>query len=214
MILSVVQARMTSTRLPGKVLMEIGGKPLLQWVYDALPEPKVVAAPLIERAGFILRMPPDLKGNVCWYDGDVNDVLERFYQTALAWPDRPDWILRACADSPMLTRELVERFIVNFTQTYYRRKKTEADWTIYTNRPWDPDGFDLELFSFKALAMAHKYSIDPQEREHVCGWMYRHLNVVRFSLFRRPPGPDRPEDKVSVDTEEDYLKVKALMEAK
>lgn len=215
-ILSIVQCRMTSTRLPGKVLMEIGGKPILQWVVEALPEPRVVATSTDESDRSISEW--CLKNQVQVSCGPLDDVLGRFYRVASRWRDRPGWILRACADSPMLTRQVVEDFIkgiiglsARYDQNGYIQLGTFDKTTIYTNRPWDPDGYDLELFSFDALKMAHENATDPYDREHVTPWLYRHLSVVRFSLFGRPPGPDRPEDKVSVDTIEDLEKVRKLL---
>ena len=203
MILTIIQARMSSTRLPGKILMPIAGKPILQHVIDAAPEPKVVAMPLRERADFLLHG-PDLRGNVCWYDGDVNDVLGRFYHAWKDYKPEVDWILRLTADCPMLTRRVVLAFL--------RRAGLKSFDTIYTNRPYDPDGADMELFSTTALEMAHKNATDPYDREHVTPWIYHHFNVQRSSILGRPLGPENPEEKCSVDTQEDYEKVKKLME--
>ena len=202
MILSVIQARLGSTRLPGKILMPIAGKPILQHVYDAAPEPKVVAMPFSDRevmgkSGF--------QGEIAYYNGDENDVLGRFYSIWQGLAFEADWILRLTADCPLLNRERVERFIKD---SLYKHT-----WnTIITNRPWDPDGYDMELFSAKALAFAHEQAHESNDREHVTPWLYRHLNVRRFSIFGREPGPEKPEEKCSVDTLEDYQRVKELME--
>lgn len=129
----------------------------------------------------------------------------------------------------MLTREIVERFLcMSFWFGITIRdsinqgaKKDQVDiptgefpYTIYTNRPYDPDGFDMELFSVEALKMAHEHATEPYDREHVTAWMYRHLNVRRLSVFGRPVGPENPEEKVSIDVMADYEKVKKLMEGK
>lgn len=211
-MLTIIQARLSSTRLPEKILLPIAGKNILQHVYDAAPEPKVVAVPLEDRHHMLLDFPePPLRGNVVWYEGDVNDVLGRFYHAWRNFLPEATWILRLTADCPMLTRGLVDDFDL-FHADY---TKTSADWdTIYTNRPWDPDGYDMELFSGKALKMAHEQATDPYDREHVTPWLYRHLNVRRFSIFGRGPQMEDPAEKVSVDTLENYERVKALMEAK
>lgn len=226
MILTIVQARLGSTRLPGKILLPIAGKPILRHVYDAAPEPKVVAMPLAEHDQFISKAIAANKSmgvNIIFPDVDPDDVLGRFY---VAWRDRcpeADWILRLTADCPMLTREIVERFLsdeMRSTTTSKPGKGTVTitehlkPMTIYTNRPYDLDGFDMELFSVEALKMAHEHATEPYDREHVTAWMYRHLNVHRFSVFGRPVGPENSEEKVSVDTMEDYEKVKNRMEGK
>lgn len=206
MILTVIQARMSSTRLPGKILLPIAGKSILQHVIDAAPEPKVVAMPLQDLEDFILHGPdvPDVMGDIVWYDGDINDVLSRFYHAWRKFKPEADWILRICADCPMLTKRFVNHFLIQVGIKY--------EDTIYTNRPYDPDGSDMELFSVKVLKMAHEYATDLYDREHVTPWIYRHFNVFRESIFDRPIGPENPEDKCSVDTLEDYEKVKNLME--
>ena len=201
MILSIVQARISSTRLPGKVLIPINGKTILEHVVNAVPEPKIVATSGLDTE--IIEWCKD--HHVAVFGGPLDDVLKRFY---LAWEyaaPKSDWILRVCCDCPMLTREMVERFIIKAGRRY-------AD-TIYTNRPWDPDGYDMELFSIQALEMAHEHATDPYDREHVTPWMYRHYCVFRDSVFDRPIGPENPQDKVSIDTLDDYEKVKKLMEA-
>jgi len=200
-ILTIIQARLGSTRLPGKILLPIAGKPIIQHVYNAAPEPKVVAAPWSDHGlfhGF------DVK-NVVWYDGDPNDVLGRFYHTWRACKSEVDWILRLTADCPMLTQPIIRKFIIRMGQRNYD--------TIYTNRPWDPDGYDMELFSSDTLEMAHKYATDPYDREHVTPWIYRHFHVQRSSIVGRPVVPENPAEKVSVDTQENYEKVRAIMEA-
>jgi spore coat polysaccharide biosynthesis protein SpsF len=201
MILSIVQARISSTRLPGKVLMPIADKPILKWVVDALPEPKIVSTSALDTE--IIEWCRD--NNIAVFGGPLSDVLKRFYLTWEYAKPKTDWILRVCADCPMLTRRVVLAFL--------RRVGLKSFDTIYTNRPYDPDGADMELFSTTALEMAHKNATDPYDREHVTPWIYRHFNVQRSSILGRPLGPENPEEKCSVDTEEDYLKVKNLMEA-
>lgn len=212
MILTIIQARLGSTRLPGKILMPIAGRPILQHVYDAAPEPKVVALPESDLEKVFLK----INGVTLFCPGDPNDVLGRFFYT---YEDASKfmpitWILRLTADCPMLTRELVDKFI---TQSWLHgadqfEESITDKFTIYTNRPYDADGYDMELFSVEALKMAHEHATDPHDREHVTAWMYRHLNVERFSVFGRMPQPENPMEKVSVDTEEDYKTVKRIME--
>lgn len=206
MILTIIQARLGSTRLPGKILLPIAGKPILQHVYEAVPEPKMVAMPTQDDALEISH----LKGVVYWPPVFVNpnDVLSRFYN---AWQDfkpEADWILRLTADCPMLTREIVEKFLNYFSSWH----GDSLVWTIFTNRPWDVDGIDLELFSAKALQMAHEKATEPYDREHVTSWLYRHLRVERFSILGNEVGHPEPEPKLSIDTLEEYHFVKDLME--
>ena len=197
MILTVIQARLGSTRLPGKILLPIAGKSILQHVYDAAPEPKVVAMPESDRLS-------DIPGcNIFWCALDENDVLSRFYHALFTCQPGADWVLRLTADCPMLTRPIVNRFLI---------RVGEKSWdTIYTNRPLDADGFDMELFSVAALEKAHREATDPYDREHVTPYIYRHFNVRRLSIFGGVVG-DEDLVKVSVDIRDDYERVKKMME--
>ena len=202
MILAIIQARLGSTRLPGKILMDIAGESILQHVIDSAPEPKIVAMP---QSDYLVM--GDYLFPIRYYEGDPNDVLGRFYHTWQSCEPNATWILRLTADCPILTKHLVAKFLINAIPLC-------APWTIVTNRPRDPDGYDMELFSTKALNLAHEQAHEPYDREHVTPWMYRNLNVTRFSLFDRKPEPEDPAEKVSVDTQEDYEKVKKIMEGR
>ena len=209
-ILTIIQARMGSERLPGKVLMDICGKPMLQWVIEAAPEPKVVAIAAEPDGQQLANLCAEL--GVYYSFGSPEDVLGRFWNAVdelqvTECETDVGWILRLTADCPMLTREILETFI----ELCERASHAGDRYTIYTNRPHDPDGYDMELFSVKALGLAHQHATAPHDREHVTPWMYRHLSVVRFSVLGRPVGPERAEEKVSVDTAEDWEKVRRLM---
>lgn len=205
MILSIAQARMSSTRLPGKVLMDIGGKPIIQWVVEALPEPKLVATSMDDSDAPIVSW--CMANDIHVHAGPLHDVLKRFYLASHVVTEA-NWILRVCCDCPMLTNHLVSKFIIKAYGLGIQ------PYTIYTNRPYDPDGLDLELFSVEALKMAYEHATDPYDREHVGPWFYRHLNVRRFSVTGRPIGPENPDDKISIDTIQDLEKVRAIMEAR
>ena len=173
----------------------------MQWVVDALPEPKKVATSLEDNE----IIDYCCKNNIPFSAGPLDDVLERFYLASTVTSEI-DWILRVCCDCPMLTREIVERFLL--------LELDRQPYTIYTNRPWDPDGYDMELFSVEALKKAHEHATESYDREHVTPWLCRHFNVRRLSVFGREPQPENPQDKVSVDILDDYEKVKKLMEEK
>src|SRR5512135_2731190 len=126
MILTIIQARLGSTRLPGKILLPIAGKPILQHVIDAAPEPKKIAMTLADSAHI------PYTSDVLFYNLDPDDVLSRFYYT---WEDHhpeADWILRLTADCPMLTREVVDRFIE--MANWFDISRYEYPYTIFTNR--------------------------------------------------------------------------------
>jgi len=202
--LTIIQASSLSTRLPNKIALEIAGKSILQHIYDAAPEPKLVTVPANDATA--KRICDQIGAK--WVTGPFKDLISAYL---IAADKHKGWILRMTADCPMLTPELVNKFLSHTRMLH--KAYPFSDWTILSNRPWDPDGYDLEAFSVEGLRLADKYATDAHDREHLCPWMYRHFIVERYSLLGRPCGPELPEEKVSVDTPEDYERVKALMEA-
>lgn len=198
--ISVVQCRLGSTRLPGKALMEIGGKPMVEWVLLAAPEPRVLAVPNEPDSLRLIYRLAD-KYDIFMPDKHVqtNDVLGRFSACIDERFPRATHIIRLTADCPML-------YCLDW-------KPKLPNSGVWTNRPWDPDGYDVEVIHASALNLADRYALDSYDREHVTPWIYRHLSVRRGSFMHRPPQPENPSEKVSVDTMEDFVKVKALMEA-
>ena len=206
MITTIIAAHMGSKRLPGKTLMEINGKTCMEHVVDAVRSLNPVVATYDDSANRRIWELCEDKGIACHvYQGAGSDVLGRFNAVLGTVPAETKLILRVTPDCPMLTRDLVRKF-------YFRALNNFHVDTIYTNRPADPDGVDMELFSVEALRRAHEYATDPADREHVCSWIYRHYKVERFSVLGYEVGRPEPSWKISVDTAEEYRRVKDLME--
>ena len=201
-VLSIIQVRVGSTRLLGKALLPINGKPMFQHVVEAAPFPKIVAIP---QGDLILAsMCRDLDVPFAAHPNQ-DDVLARFVKAlkvASAHYDYEfDYILRLTGDCPLLTKAFVLKFI--------RACELDRDQqdTIYTNRPGDPDGLDLELFPVWALHKANTSTVELYDREHVTPALYRMLKVKRLRLSGLPP-----KVKISVDVREEYLLVKHIKE--
>ena len=112
MILAIIQARMSSNRLPGKVLKDLAGKPMLQWVIDAAKDSKLLDGVVVAnstKASDIPIVEYCYKEKIYCTTGPLDDVLGRFYETAMAW--RPTHIVRLTADCPLLTGELIDTVI-------------------------------------------------------------------------------------------------------
>jgi spore coat polysaccharide biosynthesis protein SpsF len=201
-VLSIVQVRIGSTRLHGKALLPIDGKPMFLHVVEAAPDPKIVAIP---QNDYILDLTCRDLGIPVATRLDQDDVLARFVRALEVaeehYVHKFDYVLRMTGDCPMLTEPFVLKFI--------RACELDNDGqdTIYTNRPKDPDGLDLELFPVWALHEADATTTDPEDREHVCPPLYRMLKTKRLRLSGLPP-----KVKISVDTREEYLLVKYAME--
>ncbi len=161
MILAIIQARMGSTRLPGKVLADICGKPMLWQVIN-----RVCRVPSIDRVLVATsKNPADnpiasfcSENNVQCFRGSEEDVLDRYYQSAKEF--NADGIVRITADCPLIDPEVVSKVINTYLEGTY-------DYVSNTLRYTYPDGQDVEVFSFSALEETWREAQLQAEREHV-----------------------------------------------
>ncbi|MFZ2491222.1 MAG: glycosyltransferase family protein [Thermoanaerobaculia bacterium] len=170
----VLQARMGSTRLPGKVLADIGGKSMLAHVIERaarIPSiDQVVVATSIDSANEPL-MDVARQLGVMSYAGSEADVLDRYYQAArLA---AADVIVRVTADCPLLDPSVSGAVIERFCAGPF-------DYVSNTNPPTFPDGLDTEVFSFQALERAWRDAALTSEREHVTPFLWKNTDLFRI----------------------------------
>ena len=169
---AVIQARMGSSRLPGKVLQNLGGKPVLKWVIDAAQ-----AAPGVDEVVVATSLLPadDIIVNKCseWgvrcVGGSEADVLDRFRVTESAVG--ADYLLRLTGDCPFHDPQVIGEVI-------RLRKQAGASYASNIDPPTWPDGLDVEIFSRELLEIAHKEALRPSDRDCVTRWMAR--NRSRF----------------------------------
>lgn len=190
-ILCIVQARLTSSRLPEKVLMELGdsGLSILEHVDVRLNKSmkidKVVFAipdtPLNDKLADFME-----KKEIEYYRGSENDVLGRFYHCAEQY--NPKLIVRATCDNPCVDWHLADDMIENFG---------DADYMYCKETPL---GTSVEVFTKYALAEAYHQAKAPEEREHVCPYITRNK---RFICKQYPYNKLRY--RLTVDEEADYL---------
>lgn len=195
MILAVIQARMSSKRLPGKVLMEINGKPMLQWVIEAAQAAKMVDRVVVATSDRAEdnELFQSINAFVDVYRGSLDDVLGRFYRAALFY--KPSHIVRLTGDCPMLKPEIIDA-------TIRRHLEGNYDYTCNFDFPTVPNGngLDVEVFTMDTLLRAAKLATSDYDREHVTPFM-RTFRVGKFVEF------ERPDSKLSVDTQEEFEKM-------
>lgn len=170
----VIQTRLGSTRLPGKVLASIEGKPALWHVWQRACQIKrvdkvILAIPDSEEDSPLLWWARAL-GIAC-FSGSAEDVLDRYYQAAKLY--RLDNIIRITGDCPCLDPTVSDLVV----DTYLK-----LDYDYVTNREprnWWPDGLDTEIFNFATLEKAWYTAKEQSDREHVTSWMYREGSGVR-----------------------------------
>jgi len=214
-VFAIIQARTTSRRLPGKILLPIAGKPVLRRVVERVwdcADSVFVACSTRCKEGDALKI-GDAAGEatVCW--GSENDVLGRYFDAACYAEARPsDVIVRITSDCPMIDPMIINACIEQFNAGGYDYASTShPERTV-------PRGFDVEVFSMAALTHAHFASQGFRERdfmrEHVTPAMYDPRIGMRCGTYR----PEHPIDLMSlpnfsIDTQEDYERVKRIIEA-
>ena len=199
--LAIIQARTSSNRLPGKVLKEICGMPMILFQMNRLKKSKnidkfVVATSINKEDDHLAHLVKGSGYEV--FRGDLNDVLERFYNCSRLYKSRN--IIRITGDCPLIDPFLIDELIQNFI---------EMDWDYLSNCA-DPDnlsvpcGFDAEVFKSQVLEDAFQNANLPSEREHVTPWFRTKQANLKWSHYIHQP--KRKHYRVTVD-EEDDLKV-------
>lgn len=184
MTLIIIQARMGSSRLPGKVMKTVNNKPLLYFIINQLknckiPGKLVVATSTNKKDDTIVSYVQSL--GVEAFRGNEGDVLDRFYKCALNFGAKT--IVRICADSPFIDPNIVDKCITKFQQgqfDYFSNtiKNQNKKWIQHYNG--FPLGFAVEVFTFDALTTAWKESKLSSDREHVTEYLFH--NPDKFSL--------------------------------
>ena len=165
MIVAIVQARMRSSRLPGKTIADVAGRPLLAHVVERVRSAsrvdKVVVATTDQCADDPIAALCQIEGIQC-FRGSEDDVLDRFYKTAQA--NGADVVVRITADCPFIDPAVIDKVIARF-------QAGDCDYVSNTLRYTYPDGLDTEVFSFAALERAWREGKKPSEREHVTPYL-------------------------------------------
>ena len=179
MILGIIQARLSSTRLPGKVLKEILGKPMLQLQIERVLRAKKLDKLIVATSTLV---DDDKIESFCktigvdCFRGSLNDVLDRYYHAAQAF--KADHIVRLTADCPLHDSKVIDG-IIDFYQ------KGKYDFACNTIKETFPDGQDVWIFSFRVLEQTWKNAKLLSDREHVCTYMINHPELFKQGSFLR-----------------------------
>ena len=173
----ITQARTGSTRLPGKVLMEVNNSPLLKIHLDRLSQTKnidkiIVATTLNKEDDIIEKIATEWGYEI--FRGSENDVLDRFYQAVKKL--NPTWVVRVTSDCPLIDPNLVGD-VLNFSQVH------NVDYCSNTMVEKFPDGQDVEVFKFNALEYAWMNATKKSDREHVTPFIRENSNYKNNSRF-------------------------------
>lgn len=173
---AIIQARYSSTRLPGKILKKIAGKEILGHVLDRLGYcrniDKIVVAtttnPIDDRIIEYIQQ----NYNIDVFRGSESNVLDRYYKAATEY--KADLIIRVTSDSPLIDPCVVD-FIVSIAEN------KGYDYVSNSLTPTLPDGLDVESMTYHALAKAWMYVRNPEEREHVTPYIRMHPKRFRLA---------------------------------
>lgn len=196
MILAILQARMSSTRLPGKVLRPILGRPMLGWQIDRIKRSstidRLVVATSQEASDNPIQAFCDANGVPC-YRGALHDVLARFHGAVEAFGPA-EQVIRLTGDCPLIDWTIIDAAVA-------LQKSEGSDLAGNGINRTFPDGLDVEVVAFSALDRAHREATDPADREHVTQYIYRHPE--KFRLAHLTQTPDLEALRWTVDTPAD-----------
>lgn len=201
-VVAIVQARMGSSRLPGKVLMEIVDKPMLQHVVE-----RAAAAPGIDRVVVATTTDPQDDAvaalaeamGVAVERGSVDDVLDRYVRAARNHD--AEVVVRITGDCPVLDPQVVGRVVAAF-------QEADVDYASNVDPPTYPDGLDTEVIAMAALETAWREARAPSEREHVTTFIRRHPE--RFSMLTVQCDRDLAGLRWTVDEPQDLAFIRAV----
>jgi spore coat polysaccharide biosynthesis protein SpsF len=201
--LIIIQARMGSSRLPGKVLMEIDSKPLLWYMISRLRKLKNPADLLLATTDSskdtpLVKFSEEIKIKI--YRGSENDVLDRFYQGAKLFC--PDIVVRVTGDCPLIDPSVIDEGLAIFNKNSY-------DYLSNVHPPTYPDGYDVEIFTFQALEKAWKEAKKTSEREHVTPFIWNHPEL--FNLGNYQNDIDYSNYRLTVDEAQDFELIKNII---
>ena len=203
-IAAIIQARITSTRLPGKVLMDIEGKPMLWHVINRLKLSKkineiILAIPNTKENDILEKFAKDNK--VKYFKGSEEDVLSRYYEAAKEF--KSDIVVRITSDCPLIDPQVVDLVIE-------KHLNSGADYTSNVLQRTFPRGLDIEVFNFKVLEKTQKEARKNYQREHVTPYIYEHPEIFELQHIEAKGKLRRPELRLTVDTKEDLKLIREI----
>lgn len=209
-IVTVVQTRMGSSRLPGKALMPLMGKPLfvqqVRRMRAAALAGKIVVATTTDVTDDIIEI-TCISEDIPCYRGHATDLLDRHYQAALQY--QADVVIKIPSDCPLIDPAVIDRVI-----NYYLQHKQRYDYVSNLHPATYPDGNDVEIMPFAVLENAWKQAQRPLEREHTTPYIWEHPEKFRIGNVVMEGEVDHSMNhRFTIDYAEDYQFIKAVYEA-
>lgn len=207
-VIALVQARMGSTRFPGKMLAPLGGKTLLEWVLlrtsrSRLLNKVVLATTDLEQDKKLASIAESLGVDV--YRGSEQDVLGRFVLSGKKY--NASLIVRICADNPFIDPEEIDRLI-----SFYRDNKCDyaCNHRAQLGSQYS-DGFGAEILSLKLMVEMADRAVEKRHREHVTSFLLDNAEDYAIKAVPAPSGLNKPDLRFDIDTLGDYEYIKSLL---
>ena len=209
-VAAIIQARMGSSRLPGKVLRDLDGKSVLRHVIERTRATKAIDCIVVATTS----LPKDdaivAEAERCGaftYRGSEDDVLSRYYEAARRYA--ADVVVRITSDCPLIDPEVVNDMVERFLASL--GKARPLDYISNTLKRTFPRGLDAEVFTMAGLERAWLEGVSPAEREHVTPYFYRHPEIYNLGDYLGPG--DASRYRLTLDTPEDWEVIKRVVQA-
>jgi spore coat polysaccharide biosynthesis protein SpsF len=209
-VVTVIQARRGSTRLPGKVLLRLGGRTVLERMLERVTAAalcgEVVVATTRAKADDEIRVVSERMGVRC-YRGLPTDLLDRHYQAAVELG--AEHVVKIPSDCPLIDPAVIDRVI-----GFYFEHLDRCDYVSNLHPPTYPDGNDVEICSFVALTEAWRESSRPCDREHTTPFLWDQPQRFRIGNVLWETGNDLSHThRVVLDYPEDYEVIRCVFDA-
>ena len=192
---AIIQARMGSTRLPGKVLMEIQGKTILEHIVERLNKSKLIDQIVIatsDKKDDVKIVDFAKNIGIDYFQGSEQDVLDRYLQAAKIF--EADIIIRVTADNPLTDPYIIDTMLEEHI-------KKCSDYTFIKGLPV---GICAEVFSMDSLKKSNLLGKEPHHREHVNEFILENPGLFNINLLKASPDMFRPNLRLTVDTRDDF----------
>jgi spore coat polysaccharide biosynthesis protein SpsF len=207
-IVATIEARMTSSRLPGKVLKPLGGQPALQRMIERIRLSRYVdeiciATTTNKADNAIIELAEQL--GVSHFRGSEEDVLIRVLHAA--YSVKADLICELTGDCPLIDPYIIDQCILSHLSGSYDYSSTFAHYSTY------PIGFDTQVFPVTMLERVAALTKDPIDHVHVSCFIYHNPKLFRINAIHAAPDQFGPDIRLTVDTPEDYELIAKIFDA-
>lgn len=205
-IVCTIEARMKSSRLPGKVLLPVCGKPLLELMIERLRQvPELDGIVIATTADPSCQPIEELakRVGVGCFRGSEDDVLDRVLRSAQS--AQADLIVELTGDCPLIDPDLVSEVIREF-------RSRDVDYCANVLQRTHPRGMDVQVFPAKVLAQVAELTNNPSDREHVSIYIYTHPELFRLHNVTSSLSPEDADLRLTVDTPDDFKLVSEIFQ--